>query len=184
MTATTANPAVRAAVMSSASDNWPTPYDFWAALDAEFKFVVDVCADRLNRKVPIYYGLDHEQVDRRDGLAGDWAGDAQCLGGPGGAVWMNPPYGRTIGDWMAKAATEAARGATVVCLVPVRADARWWHKHVMGQATEVRLVRGRLKFGDAQNSAPFASAVVVYQPGGPAGGTQFVGVDKNCRKAA
>lgn len=169
MTATTANPAVRAAVMSSATDNWPTPQDFWAALDREFNFVVDVCASNLNRKTRNYFGLDHQDPARRDGLRADWAMEAAA----GGAVWMNPPYGRTIGHWMDKAVREVSRGATVVCLVPVRADARWWHDTVMEHATQVRLVRGRLRFGDATNAAPFASAVVVFTPDRPHGEPRF-----------
>ena len=53
--------------------------------------------------------------------------------------------------------------ATVVCLIPARTDTAWWHDYVM-KANEIRLVRGRLKFGGAKNSAPFPSAVVVFRP--------------------
>ena len=158
---TTADVATRRAVFSSATDQWPTPTDFFAALDAEFGFVLDVCADADNRKADTYYGLDHADTARRDGLAGDWAPDARALAG---AVWMNPPYGRGIGDWMAKAAAAAHAGATVVTLVPVRADAAWWHAQVLAAGAEVRYVRGRLTFGTATTSAPFASAVVIYRP--------------------
>ncbi len=34
----------------------------------------------------------------------------------------HPPYGRAIGDWMAKAYAESKRGALVVCLVPARTE--------------------------------------------------------------
>jgi len=34
-------------------------------------------------------------------------------------------------------------------------------KHIYGKA-EVRFVRGRIKFGEAKNSAPFPSMVVVF----------------------
>jgi hypothetical protein len=76
---------------------------------------------------------------------------------------MNPPYGREIGDWMAKA-YQAARDdqATVVCLVPARTDTKWWHDYAMKH--EIRLLRGRLQFGDATASAPFPSAVVIMRP--------------------
>ena len=53
-------------------------------------------------------------------------------------------------------------GGLVVCLVPARTDTRWWHEWVVGCATEVRFIRGRLKFGDSGSGAPFPSAVVVY----------------------
>lgn len=47
-------------------------------------------------------------------------------------------------------------------LVPARTDTSWWHDWIVPYATEVRFVRGRLKFGDAEASAPFPSAIVVY----------------------
>ena len=63
---------------------------------------------------------------------------------------------------MRKANEAAKKGAIVVCLVPARTDTKWWHEYVIQH--EVRFVRGRLKFGDAKNSAPFPSAVVVIKP--------------------
>ena len=75
-------------------------------------------------------------------------------------VFMNPPYGRTIGAWMAKAWKESQRGALVVCLVPARTDTAWWHDYAANG--RVRFLRGRLKFGGAANSAPFPSAIVVF----------------------
>ncbi len=162
--------------LSSLSDDWPTPADFYAALEAEFGFVVDVCASPTNHKAPAYYGLAHPDPARRDGLAGDWVADATRLGG---TVWMNPPYGRHIGDWMAKALATARGGATVVTLVPVRADTAWWHEYVLATGAEVRFVRGRLTFGQATNTAAFASAVVVYRPTDIPGGPGPVGVMGN-----
>jgi len=76
---------------------------------------------------------------------------------------MNPPYGREIIRWMKKAHESAQDGATVVCLVPARTDTKWWHEYAAPH--EVRFIRGRLKFGDAKNSAPFPSAVVVMRGG-------------------
>lgn len=75
---------------------------------------------------------------------------------------MNPPYGRTIKQWMRKAYESSISGATVVCLVPARTDTEWWHEYAM--KGDITFIRGRLKFGDAKNSAPFPSAVVVFQP--------------------
>ena len=54
------------------------------------------------------------------------------------------------------------RGGVTVCLVPARTDTRWWHDWVVGYATEVRFVKGRLKFGCSDSGAPFPSAIVVY----------------------
>jgi len=76
---------------------------------------------------------------------------------------MNPPYGRVIGKWMAKAVESWRSGATVVCLVPARTDTAWWHDFAM--QGEVRLIRGRLKFVSPDgvgDFAPFPSAVIVF----------------------
>ena len=85
-------------------------------------------------------------------------------------IWLNPPYGRTIGKWMQKAAEESAKGCLVVCLVPARVDTKWWHNWVLNRA-KVTFFKGRLRFikysdGSAVRSggAPFPSALVIYEP--------------------
>jgi len=83
-----------------------------------------------------------------------------------GTCWMNPPYGREIEKWMKKAYESSLEGATVVCLVPARTDTRWWHRYSL--RGEIRYLRGRLKFGQSPNSAPFPSAVVIFRPPVPA----------------
>ena len=75
---------------------------------------------------------------------------------------MNPPYGRTIKQWMKKAYESSLTGATVVCLVPARTDTKWWHDYAM--KGDIEFIKGRLKFGGSKNSAPFPSAVVVFNP--------------------
>ena len=132
---------------SSKTDLWATPPEFFAKLDEEFGFDIDVCALPENAKCQKYF------TPAEDGLAQEWRG----------VCYMNPPYGREIGKWVRKAFESARAGATVVCLVPARTDTSWWHDYVTN-ASEVRFVRGRLKFGAATNSAPFPSAVVVFRP--------------------
>ena len=68
---------------------------------------------------------------------------------------------RLIKKWMKKAYEESKRGCTVVCLVPSRTDTAWWHNYAM--KGQVIFLRGRLKFGDAKNSAPFPSAIVIFK---------------------
>ena len=77
-------------------------------------------------------------------------------------VWCNPPYGREIGKWVEKAYNESLKGAMVVMLLPARTDTKWFHDYIYGKA-EIRFVRGRLKFGDSKNSAPFPSMVVIFR---------------------
>lgn len=130
---------------SSATDLHSTPQDFFDKLNAEFGFTLDVCATPENAKCDRYF----TKVD--NGLRQNWHG----------IVWMNPPYGREIRQWVQKAHDAAQAGAVVVCLVPARTDTYWWHDYIIKH--EVRFVKGRLKFGNAKNSAPFPSAVVVMR---------------------
>lgn len=133
---------------SSESDEWPTPQDFYDKCAAEFgPLELDPCATAENTKCPRFY------TRQQDGLLQPWAP---------ARVWMNPPYGRTIGDWMRKAWEESTIGALVVCLVPARTDTAWWHDYAM--RGEIRFLRGRLKFGGHENSAPFPSALVIFHP--------------------
>ena len=132
---------------SSATCEWATPQWLFDALLREFAFTLDPCATAENAKCRRFF------TAADDGLAQDWSRDV---------VFMNPPYGTVIGRWMRKAFESAQAGATVVCLVPARTDTAWWHDYAM--RGEVRLLRGRLKFGDAKNSAPFPSAIIVFRP--------------------
>lgn len=133
-----------APLMSSETDQWSTPQDLFDELDAEFGFQLDVCADQANAKCERYF------TEEDDGLAQDWTG----------TCWMNPPYGEVIGDWVAKAKAAAEQGATVVCLVPARVDTSWWWDNC--RYGEIRFLKGRLRFGGAETSAPFPSAVVIF----------------------
>jgi phage N-6-adenine-methyltransferase len=137
---------------SSLSDEWSTPQDFFQRLDREFGFELDVAARASNAKCPKFFTL------AEDGLRQHWQG----------VTWCNPPYTRRqIGNWLKKAYESAAAGATVVCLIPSRTDSKFWHDYVM-RASEIRFVRGRLKFSGAKTGAPFPNAVVVFRPPLPA----------------
>ena len=115
-----------------------------------YRFTLDVCASRENAKVPNYFGLDRGI----DALQQTWTG----------TCWMNPPYGRDVGQWVRKA-YESSRdsGATVVCLLPARTDTRWWHSHAL-RAAAVLFVVGRVTFVGEPASAPFPSVILEYRP--------------------
>ena len=140
---------------SSLDDTWTTPRDFFDKLHQEFNFTLDAAALRSSAVVPNYLGPDHEYGWRHDALTVEWDGASE-----GGAVWLNPPYGRIIKEFVAKADTESKKGITVVCLVPARTDTKWWWDSCIHH--EVRFIKGRLKFG-GQGPAPFPSAVIVMR---------------------
>jgi len=132
---------------SSTKSDWDTPQAFYDKLDKTFGFTLDPCATTNSAKCNKYF------TEKQNGLIQDWTGHR---------VFVNPPYGRNIGEWLKKGYHESQNHNTiVVMLVPARTDTKWWHDYVM-KANEVHLVRGRLKFGTSDNAAPFPSAVVVF----------------------
>ncbi len=77
---------------------------------------------------------------------------------------MNPPYGREIGKWIEKAKIEASNGSKVVALLPARTDTKWFHENIYNNKfCEIRFLKGRLKFGNSKNSAPFPSMIVIFE---------------------
>lgn len=163
-------------ITSSKTVEWETPQALFENLNREFDLGWDVCATHANTKLSAYW------TKQEDGLVQDWTGK-RC--------WMNPPYGDPenpckkrcvkkrcprrgyciseyvpgIEDWVEKAATGGA--AIVIALLPARTDTKWFHEYIynrLWENTKVRFLKGRLKFGEAKNSAPFPSMVVVFEP--------------------
>lgn len=131
----------------SKSVEWETPDSVFGPLDDEFHFTLDVAASASNAKCRRFFDVGI------DGLQQDW--DGVC--------WMNPPYGRDVPRWLQKAIRESQRGVTTVCLIPARTNTAWFHDLCFKQG-EVRFVKGRPRFGDADHGLPFPLAVVVYRP--------------------
>ena len=140
------------ALFSSNSHEWETPQELFDELNAKYHFTLDPCATAENAKCAKYYTKDD------DGLTKDWNGEH---------VFMNPPYTRQVKHWIKKASE--IRNGLVACLLPARPDTRYFHDFIYDKDTgiwkaEVYLLKGRLTFGDATNSAPFPSMIVVYDP--------------------
>ena len=131
----------------SESIEWATPQEFFNKLNEEFSFEIDVCATKENAKCSNFF------TKEIDALCQEWHG----------TCWCNPPYGKQIKHWIKKSYDTAKQNnGTVVCLIPARTDTQWWHEYVM-KATEIRFIKGRLKFNNHKNSAPFPSALVVFR---------------------
>ena len=139
---------------ASVGQRWETPIELLEALYRVFKrFDLDPCAPRKSRtrvKARVHFTEDD------DGLALPWHG----------TVFVNPPYGRGLAAWVAKARREVEerRARTVVALLPARPDTAYWHDHVAGRAV-VYFLRGRLRFSGSEQSAPFPSALAVWGAG-------------------
>ena len=146
---------------SSESNEWETPQDLYDELDKEFGFTLDPCASPSNAKHDNFY------TKSDDGLAKDWRDQV---------VFMNPPYGREISKWIEKAYTESLhQDCVIVCLIPARTDTKYWHDFIFPYASDIRFIKGRLKFGGHKNSAPFPSAIVIFRDS-PVFDMQTIGV--------
>ena len=82
------NPATQKTMFSSATGNWATPQEFFDKLNWRFgKFTLDPCATPYNTKCSNFY------TEAENGLTKDWEGEN---------VFVNPPYGRGIDQWIEK----------------------------------------------------------------------------------
>jgi len=122
-------------VFKSESVEWSTPAALYAKLNAEFHFDFDPCPLNGNNN-----GLAI--------LLTPWRGKR---------VFCNPPYGPKVGKWLER----GLEADVAVFLLPARTDTRWFHELVLPKAKEIRFLRGRLRFGNAKNGAPFPSMLVI-----------------------
>ena len=124
-------------LMSSNKQDWTTPKYFYDELNKEFCFDLDPCP--INPKF--------------DGLKIDWIGN----------IFINPPYNNQRA-FFEKGLIELEKGnaKVLVYLVPARTDTKLFHELIYGKA-EIRFIKGRLKFGNSNNSAPFPSMIVIYK---------------------
>ena len=131
-------------LFTSNTDLWSTPQWLFDKLNEKYHFDLDACATEENAKCKNYF------TKEIDGLKQEWKG----------IIFMNPPYGREIGNWIKKAYESSLDGALVICLLPSRTDTKWFHDYCV--KGEIEFLKGRLKFGDGKNPAPFPSMIVVF----------------------
>ena len=137
-------------IFSRKSDEWATPQHLFDSLNEEFHFDLDPCATEQNHKCEKYFTLD------QNGLEKSWGGYK---------VFCNPPYS-SIAKWVEKAYKEAQKENTiVVMLIPSRTDTKYFHDFIYHRS-EIRFVRGGLKFGDSPYNAPFPSMIVIFRAAG------------------
>ncbi len=115
-----------------------TPKAFYDQLDLEFHF-----------------DFDTYPQSTFDGLLESWNGN----------TYINPPCGKATRSWLEKGISEIHAGNAKICvfLLPACTDVKWFHEIVLPLANEVRFISGRLKLGEHNNTAPFASMVVIFK---------------------
>lgn len=133
-------------MFTSATDQHNTPKWLVEKIAAFLDGIeLDPCTSASNPVGATQFFTEHD-----DGLGKVWHART---------VYMNPPYGRGIGDWTWNLADQFARGLIdeAIALLPARTDTGWWQTIAK---YSVCLVRGRLKFNDCDQSAPFPSALI------------------------
>lgn len=143
---------------SKASDDWGTAPEVFAKLNDEFHFTLDVNADVVNHKCPLYY------TKEQNALTKPWA-PYRCF--------CNPPF--TLNDeFIRKGKVEANRGAFVVFLIPARTNVKWFQecvwdgkKHQPQTGVNIRFYPGRLPYIGSHGDAPFPVMLVIFKPGLP-----------------
>ena len=131
----------------SRGSDWSTPQELYNELDKEFHFTLDPCSTRENHKCKKYFTIDD------DGLTKDWSNEI---------VFMNPPYKGQTPKWVQKAYEESLRGAVVVCLLSAGVNRSYWHNFIFPYAAQILWIKGCIKFEDSKSTAPFASALIVF----------------------
>ena len=176
-------------VKTSVRHDWKTPARLFHVLNREFGFTLDVAASAENAQCKRYFTI------QENGLAQSWAGETCWMNPPYGPDlprWMRKAYesargaevpstqyrvpstgeslltrnsvlGTTGVDSQLGTRSSVLVGATVVCLVPARTHTKWFHAYC--SQAEVRFLRGRLRFDNADHEAPFAQLVIIFRPG-------------------
>lgn len=140
---------------SSDSEEWYTPADIVERVIQVLTGIdLDPCSN--SQEAPnVPAALHFSKAE--DGLTREW----------NGKVWMNPPYGRSIGQWIGKLVSEyeAGRVTEAIALVPARTDTAWF---AALRDFPRCFVQGRITFlkpdGSKADPAPFPSALVYLGP--------------------
>lgn len=145
---------VSKALFSSKSDEWYTPESFFQEVNYKYKFVFDLACSKDNCKTRDGFTIEENSLEQ------DWA--IISFDTDGGWLWLNPPYSKCK-EFVEKAYAEMQLGAKTVMLIPSRTDTKWFHNFIYRkEGVEIEFIKGRLKFGDSKNSAPFPSMLVIF----------------------
>ena len=149
MTYSDQSASLGAALFSSQKMNWCTPPELFERCNAIWSFTLDAAASDGNKLCKWHF------TERNSAFDNSWAGHR---------VWINPPYGRTLGSWveLANQWFEGGECPVIVMLIPSRTDTLWWHAAMEGGA-KAHHIKGRLRFEGASSTAPFPSSLLIWE---------------------
>ena len=119
-------------MFSSKSSEWQTPIELFRRLDEKYHFTLDPCTTNANPLgTPKYYTKED------NGLNKSWKDEI---------VFVNPPYS-DIEEWVRKCHDEGTSAKTIVMLIPVRTDTKWFHNFILHDG-DIQFIKGRIRFGN------------------------------------
>ena len=144
-------------LFSSKDQTWGTPPDLFRGISqVHGPFLLDAATRESN---PL--GTEYFYTEKENGLEQPWYNP----------TYVNPPYGRKIGDWIKKAYEESVKGNLVVMLIPARTDTKWFHKYIyLRPKVQLSFLKGRLSMWNYDTNqphphkAPFPSMIVIFRP--------------------
>ena len=140
---------------SEVKDDWETPPELWASLNALYPFDLDVAACPENARIGNFISYPDE-----DALDIFWPDRGKF-------AYMNPPYSNWK-PWAEKAFTMSA-WMTIVGLLPVDTSTKAFHQYIYRNPNvEINFIPRRLRFFyqglPGPHPARFASMLVVWRP--------------------
>ena len=134
-------------LMSSVKSDWLTPLLILDLVRQVAPIALDPCTTSDNPT-----GAARFFTEADDGLAQRWVADD-------GLIYVNPPYGRGIGQWVNKCVVSSWASQPqqeVIALLPSRTDTAWFQQSAT-QADARCYWTGRIMFVGADYGAPFPS---------------------------
>ena len=114
-------------------DNYATPPELYNELNKEFNFDFDPCPYNEGEII-------------NDGLKIDW----------GKSNFVNPPYSQKLKEqFIIKGIEEMKKGNASVFLIPVSTSTKLFHDYIKPNASEIRFLKGRVKFGKINDDGEF-----------------------------
>lgn len=144
-----AEPTPHAVHFSSASPEWYTPARILDRARVVLGTIDLDPASSAAANEDVQATAFYAQAD--NGLAQPWRGN----------VYMNPPYGDEIIQWVERLCTAytSMDVEAAIALLPARTDTKWF---ALLRDFALCFVRGRLKFSGSDQGAPFPSVVVYF----------------------